>query len=306
MLDQVIKRMLYLIPVILGVILVTFVIIHAIPGNPAEVILGLDATEENVADLEKKMGLDRPFYVQYFRYVNRLLHGDLGYSYRTRRNVIDEVRTRYPNTIKLALVAIAFVIVIGTIAGVLSALKPNSYSDLGIRIFSVLGISLPEFWSGFLLILLFAVSLHWFPSEGKHGFSSYILPAFTLALSSIGMTSRLIRSSLLEVLQEPYIRTARAKGVSKLMVIMRHALKNAMIPALTIFSFQIGRFLGSAVVVETVFNWPGMGRLAIEAIMGRDIPIIQATILILALSYVLINLIADLLYLVLDPRIRYT
>ena len=237
MLDQIIKRMLYLVPVILGVILVTFVIIHAIPGNPAEVILGLDATAENVAELEKKMGLDKPFYVQYFKYLNRLLHGDLGYSYRTRRDVIDEVRTRYPNTIKLALVAIAFVVVIGTIAGIMSALKPNSYSDFGIRTFSVLGISLPEFWSGFLLILLFAVVLKWVPSEGKHGITSYLLPAFTLALSSIGMTSRLIRSSLLEVLQEPYIRTARSKGVSKLMVILRHALKNAMIPALTIFSF---------------------------------------------------------------------
>jgi peptide/nickel transport system permease protein len=305
MLDQIIKRMLYLIPVILGVILVTFVIIHAIPGNPAEVILGLDATAENVAELEKKMGLDKPFHVQYFKYVNRLLHGDLGYSYRTRRDVIEEVRTRYPNTIKLALVAIAFVVVIGTIAGILSALNPNSSWDFGIRSFSVVGISVPEFWSGFLLILLFAVFLQWFPSEGKHGIMSYFLPAFTLSLSSIGMTSRLIRSSLLEVLQEPYIRTARSKGLSKLMVILRHALKNAMIPALTIFSFQIGRFLGSAVVVETVFNWPGMGRLAIEAIMGRDIPLVQATILILALTYVFINLIADLLYLVLDPRIRY-
>jgi ABC-type dipeptide/oligopeptide/nickel transport system permease component len=306
MLDQIIKRMLYLVPVILGVILVTFVIIHAIPGNPAEVILGLDATEENVVELEKKMGLDKPFYVQYLRYINQLLHGDLGYSYRTRRYVIDEVRSRYPNTIKLTLVAIAFVVVIGGIIGIISALKPDSYSDFTLRGFSVLGISLPEFWSGFLLILLFAVYLKWFPSEGKHGITSYLLPAFTLSLSSIGMTSRLIRSSLLEILREPYIRTARSKGVSKVMVVMRHALKNAMIPALTIFSFQIGRFLGSAVVVETVFNWPGMGRLAIEAIMGRDIPLIQATILILALTYVLINLIADLLYLILDPRIRYT
>ena len=295
-----------MVPVILGVILVTFVIIHAIPGNPAEVILGLDATEENVAELEKKMGLDKPFHVQYLRYINQLLHGDLGYSYRTRRYVIDEVRFRYFNTIKLTLVAIALVVVIGGVVGILCALKPDSYSDFTLRGFSVLGISLPEFWSGFLLILLFAVFLKWFPSEGKHGITSYFLPAFTLSLSSIGMTSRLIRSSLLEILREPYIRTARSKGVSRLMVVMRHALKNAMIPALTIFSFQIGRFLGSAVVVETVFNWPGMGRLAIEAIMGRDIPLIQATILILALTYVLINLIADLLYLILDPRIRYT
>ena len=266
--------MLSLIPVILGVILVTFAIIHAIPGNPAEVILGLDATEENVAELEKKMGLDKPFHVQYVRYINQLLHGDLGYSYRTRRYVIDEVRSRYANNIKLTLVAIAFVVVLGGIIGIMSALKPDSYSDFTLRGFSVLGISLPEFWSGFLLILLFAVVLKWFPSEGKHGITSYFLPAFTLSLSSIGMTSRLIRSSLLEILREPYIRTARSKGVSKLMVVMRHALKNAMIPALTIFSFQIGRFLGSAVVVETVFNWPGMGRLAIEAIMGRDIPLI--------------------------------
>ena len=305
MLDQVINRLLYLVPVVLGVILVTFVIIHAIPGNPAEVILGLEATEENVTELEKKMGLDKPFFVQYLKYINQLLHGDLGYSYRTRRWVVDEVRFRYPNTIMLTLVALGLVVVIGGIAGVLCALKPNSFSDFILRGFSVLGISLPEFWSGFLLILLFAVFLKWFPSEGKHGISSFFLPALTLALSSIGMSTRLIRSSLLEILQEPYIRTARSKGVSRLMVVLRHALKNAIIPALTILSFQIGRFLGGAVVVETVFNWPGMGRLAIEAIMGRDIPIIQATILILALTYVVINLIADLLYAILDPRIRY-
>ena len=305
MLDEIIKRILYLIPVILGVIFVTFLIIHAIPGNPAEVILGLDATAENVADLEKKMNLDKPLVVQYVKYITQLLHGDLGYSYRTRRQVVDEVRARYLNTILLTVIALVLALAIGGIVGVFCALKPNSFSDFALRVFSVLGISLPEFWTGFLLILLFAVSLRWFPSEGKHGVSSFFLPALTLSLSSIGMTARLMRSSLLEILREPYIRTARAKGVSKGMIVLRHALKNAMIPALTILAFQIGRFLGGAVVVETVFNWPGMGRLAIEAIMGRDIPVVQTATLILALSYVVINLIADLLYVVLDPRIRY-
>jgi ABC-type dipeptide/oligopeptide/nickel transport system permease component len=305
MLDEIIKRILYLIPVILGVIFATFLIIHAIPGNPAEVILGLDATAENVADLEKMMSLDKPLVVQYVKYIQQLLHGDLGYSYRTRRQVVDEVRARYLNTILLTVIALILALVVGGIVGVFCALRPNSFSDFGLRVFSVLGISLPEFWTGFLLILLFAVYLRWFPSEGKNGISSFFLPAVTLSLSSIGMTARLIRSSLLEILRELYIRTARAKGVSKGMIVLRHALKNAMIPALTILAFQIGRFLGGAVVVETVFNWPGMGRLAIEAIMGRDIPVIQAATLILALSYVIINLIADLLYVVLDPRIRY-
>jgi peptide/nickel transport system permease protein len=305
MLGEIIRRVLYLIPVILGVIFATFLFIHAIPGNPAEVILGLDATAENVAELEKKMNLDKPLMVQYVMYINQLLHGDLGYSYRTRRQVVDEVRARYLNTILLTVIALVLALVIGGIVGVFCALKPNSFSDFALRGFSVLGISLPEFWTGFLLILLFAVSLRWFPSEGKHGVSSFFLPALTLSLSSIGMTARLMRSSLLEILREPYIRTARAKGVSKGMIVLRHALKNAMIPALTILAFQIGRFLGGAVVVETVFNWPGMGRLAIEAIMGRDIPVVQTATLILALSYVVINLIADLLYVVLDPRIRY-
>jgi len=305
MIDLIVKRMFSLIPVILGVIFVTFIIIHAIPGNPAEIILGIDATEENIAKLEEKMGLNKSLFVQYVIYVNQLLHGDLGYSYRTDRRVVDEIRSRYPNTIMLSAVALVFALVTGTIIGVTCALKPNSFSDVFLKGFSVLGISLPEFWSGFLLMLLFAVYLHWLPAVGKHGISSFILPGITLAFSSIGMTARLIRSSLLEILQEPYVRTARSKGVSKVMIVIRHALKNAMIPAITILAFQIGRFLGGAVVVETVFNWPGMGRLAIDSILSRDIPLIQATILILALTYVLINLIADLLYAVLDPRVRY-
>ncbi len=305
MLDQIIKRLLFLIPILLGVVLVTFIIIHAIPGNPAVVILGLDATPENVAKLEKKMGLDKPLTTQYFIYVKQLLKGDLGYSYRTDRTVFTEIRTRYPNTISLAVVAFVFMLILGGIAGVFCAIKQNSKTDFVLRGISVLGISLPEFWSGFLFILLFAVYLRWFPSEGKHGVLSFVLPAFTLSLSGIGMATRLVRSSLLEILQQPYIRAARAKGVSQTMVILRHALKNAMIPAVTIMGFQLGRFLGGAVVVETVFNWPGMGRLAVEAILGRDIPMVQATILMLALTYVIINLITDLVYVVLDPRIRY-
>ncbi|MBW1800793.1 MAG: ABC transporter permease [Deltaproteobacteria bacterium] len=306
MLNEIVKRFLYLIPIILGVIFLSFIIMHAIPGNPAEVILGLDATPENVAKLEKEMGLDKPLLVQYALYIKRLLHGDLGYSYRTERTVSEEIRQRYPNTIMLAAVALLFVLFFGGITGIFCALKPNSKSDFLLRGVSVIGISLPEFWSGFLFILLFAVYLHWLPSEGKYGLTSFILPGFTLALSGIGMTSRLIRSSLLEVLKEPYIRTARSKGVSKLMIVIRHALKNAMIPAITIMGFQLGRFLGSAVVVEMVFNWPGMGRLAIEGIMGRDVPVVQAAILLLALTYVVINLIADILYIILDPRIRYS
>ena len=305
MLDQVIKRLLFLIPILLGVVLVTFIIIHAIPGNPAQVILGLDATPENVAKLEKRMGLDKPLTTQYFIYVKQLLKGDLGYSYRTDRTVFTEIRTRYPNTISLAVVAFVFMLILGGIAGVFCAIKQNSKTDFVLRGISVLGISLPEFWSGFLFILLFAVYLKWFPSEGKHGLLSFVLPAITLSLSGIGMATRLVRSSLLEILQQPYIRAARAKGVSQTMVILRHALKNAMIPAVTIMGFQLGRFLGGAVVVETVFNWPGMGRLAVEAILGRDIPMVQATILMLALTYVIINLITDLVYVVLDPRIRY-
>jgi peptide/nickel transport system permease protein len=305
MFNEIIRRLLYLVPIVLGVIFLTFIIIHAIPGNPAEVILGLDATPENVAKLEKKMGLDKPIVVQYLLYLKRLVQGDLGYSYRTDRTVASEIRSRYPNTIMLAAVALLFVVFFGGIAGIFCALKPNSMTDFFMRGVSVIGISVPEFWSGFLFILLFSVYLHWLPSGGMYGPGSFILPALTLSLSGIGMTSRLIRSSLLEVLKEPYIRTARSKGVSRLMIVLRHALKNAMIPAVTIMGFQLGRFLGSAVVVEIVFNWPGMGRLAIEGIMGRDLPVVQAAILILALTYVLINLAADVLYIVLDPRIRY-
>jgi peptide/nickel transport system permease protein len=306
MLAEILRRFIYMIPIVLGIVFIAFLIIHAIPGNPAEVILGLDATPENVAKLEKKMGLDKPLIVQYGIYIKQLLHGDLGYSYRTERTVAEEIRQRYPNTIKLAAVALLFVLFFGIITGIFSALKPNSSSDFLLRGVSVMGISVPEFWSGFLFILLFSVYLRWLPSEGKYGLYSYLLPAFTLSLSGIGMTSRLIRSSLLEVLKAPYIRTARSKGVSKLMIVIRHALKNAMIPTITIMGFQFGRFLGSAVIVEIVFNWPGMGRLAIEGILGRDLPVVQAVILLLALTYIMINLIADILYIILDPRIRYS
>jgi len=305
MISEIIKRILYLIPVTLAVIFITFIVIYSIPGNPAEVILDLEATKENVAALEKEMGLDQPLYVQYVIYINKLLHGNLGYSYRTRRSIAGEVRSYYPNTIILAVFALVLAVVIGGIVGILSALRPNSYLDFAFRGFSVLGISVPEFWFGFLLILFFAVFLRWFPSEGKHGISSCFLPALTLSFSAIGTIARLLRTSLLEIFHEPYIRAARAKGASNVMIVFRHALKNAMIPAITVLGFMMGRFLGGAVVVETVFNWPGMGRLAVDAILGRDIPLIQATILILALTYIIINLMVDLLYLTLDPRIRF-
>jgi peptide/nickel transport system permease protein len=305
MLSEIIKRILYLIPITLAVIFITFIVIYSIPGNPAEVILDIEATKENVAALEKEMGLDQPLYVQYVMYINKLLHGNLGYSYRTRRSIAGEVRSYYPNTIILAVFALVLAVVIGGIIGIVSALRPNSYIDFICRGFSVLGISVPEFWFGFILILFFAVFLRWFPSEGKHGISSCVLPAITLSFSAMGTVSRLLRNSLLEILHEPYIRAARAKGASNVMIVFRHALKNAMIPAITVLGFMMGRFLGGAVVVETVFNWPGMGRLAVDAILGRDIPLIQATILILALTYIIINLIVDLLYLILDPRIRY-
>jgi peptide/nickel transport system permease protein len=305
MISEIVKRILYLIPVTLAVIFITFIVIYSIPGNPAEVILDLEATKENVAALEKEMGLDQPLYVQYVMYVNKLLHGNLGYSYRTRRMIAGEVRSYYPNTIILAVFALVLAIVVGGIVGIVSALRPNSYVDFILRGFSVLGISVPEFWFGFILILFFAVFLRWFPSEGKHGISSCVLPAITLSFSAMGSIARLLRNSLLEIFHEPYIRAARAKGASNVMIVFRHALKNAMIPAITVLGFMMGRFLGGAVVVETVFNWPGMGRLAVDAILGRDIPLIQATILILALTYIIINLIVDLLYLTLDPRIRY-
>lgn len=306
MLTEILRRFLYLIPIVLGVIFLSFIIIHAIPGNPAEVILGLDATPENVAKLEREMGLDRSILVQYYLYVKRLLHGDLGFSYRTRRTVASEISQRYPNTLSLAFVALLLMVFLGVTMGVLCALKPNAGTDFLLRGVSVLGISLPEFWSGLLFILLFSVHLQWLPSEGKYDWTSFILPGFTLALSGIGMSTRLVRSSLLEVLRENYIRTARSKGAPEVVIVMVHALKNAMIPTITIMGFQLGRFLGSAVVVETVFNWPGMGRLAIDGIMGRDVPVVQATILLLALTYVFINLLTDILYILLDPRIRYS
>jgi ABC-type dipeptide/oligopeptide/nickel transport system permease component len=285
---------------------VSFVILHSIPGDPAQVIAGLDGTEEVLKKIRSDLELDKPLPTQYFIFVKRfLIHGDLGYSYRTRRPVSKEIKARFPNTAMLAGAGLTIAIFIGMLCGIICAIKHNSKLDRILTLSTLIGISTPTFWSGLLFMILFSVYLGWFPAGGLAGPRSIILPAITLALPASAVITRMVKVSLLEVLHENYIRTAKAKGLSPIRVILTHALKNALIPTVTVMGLQFGYLLGGSVIVETVFSWPGMGQLIITGILGRDYSMVQGAILIIALSFVLINLFVDILYTYLDPRIQY-
>ena len=306
MVAYILRRIILIIPIVLGVTLVSFIILHSIPGDPAEVIAGMDGTKEILEKIRADLGLDKPLPVQYLIFIkNILLHGDFGYSYRTQRPVSQEIKGRFINSIKLGVTAIVIAILIGLICGTLSAIKENSKLDRFFTISSLISLSTPTFWSGLLLIIFFSVYLKWLPAGGMSGLKSYILPAIALGLPASAVIIRMVRTSLLEVLHENYIRTAKAKGLSPLRVILRHALKNALIPTVTIIGLQFGWLLGGTVVVETVFSWPGMGQLIITGILGRDYPMVQGAIIVLAFAFICINLFVDILYTYLDPRIQY-
>jgi peptide/nickel transport system permease protein len=302
----ILRRIILIIPIVLGVTLVSFIILHSIPGDPAEVIAGLDGSKEILEKIRADLGLDKPLSVQYLVFIkNILIHGDFGYSYRTRRPVSQEIKGRFVNSIKLGVTAITFAIIIGLFCGILSAVKENSKLDRFFTISSLISLSTPTFWSGLLLIIFFSVYLKWLPAGGMSGLKSYLLPAIALGLPASAVIIRMVRTSLLEVLHENYIRTAKAKGLSPLRVIIRHGLKNALIPTVTIIGLQFGWLLGGTVVVETVFSWPGMGQLIITGILGRDYPMVQGAIIVLAFAFICINLFVDILYVYLDPRIQY-
>lgn len=298
------QRLLIAIPTLLLVTLLVFMIVHLIPGDPAQILAGDMATPQAVAELRAQWGLDRPLPVQYLAYLKNLIAGDLGRSTATRNPVTREIGDRYPTTLGLAASGIVVAAFLGLGAGVLAATKPFSRWDYGSMILALTGVSTPVFWSGLILILIFSVWLGWLPSGGTGSLRHMILPAFSLGLFDAGVIARQSRAGLLDVLGQDYIRTARAKGLAERMVVIRHAFKNAVIPVVTVIGMQFGRMLGGAVLVESVFSLPGIGRLLITAISQRDYPVIQGICLLLAASFVLINLAVDVAYGFLDPRIR--
>jgi peptide/nickel transport system permease protein len=301
----VVRRVLMLVPVLFGVSLIIFSILKFIPGDPARVMAGMDASQEDVENVRRQLGLDQPLYVQYGRFIGNALAGDFGRSIRSRRPVGEEIANTLPATIQLAVLSMVLATAFGGVLGVIAATRQYTIWDSLTMVLSLLGISVPIFWLGLMLILVFAVQLGWLPAQGRGGPENLILPSVTLGAASAGIIARMMRSSMLEVLRQDYVRTARAKGLGERFVVLRHALKNAAIPAVTVIGLQFGYLLGGAVITETVFAWPGMGRLVVEGIKFRDYPVVQSGILLLALVFSLVNLAVDLLYAYLDPRIRY-
>jgi peptide/nickel transport system permease protein len=301
----ILHRMATLIPVLFGVSVIVFSILKFVPGDPALQVGGLDASPEDLAAIRQQLGLDRPVHVQYLYFVGNALRGDFGKSIRSNRPVLEEMWSRIPNTVVLTAVAMIFAILLGTGLGILAAVRQYSLWDNLAMATAMLGISVPIFWLGLMLMLLFAVELRWFPTAGTGTALHLVLPALTLGAASAAIIARQVRSAMLEVLRQDYVRTARAKGLKPRKVILRHALTNALIPAVTIIGLQFGYLLAGAVVTETVFAWPGVGRLLVDAIKFRDFPVVQATILWLALIFSAVNLAVDVLYGYLDPRIKY-
>jgi len=301
----VIRRLIGLIPVLLGVIFVTMLTIELIPGDPVAIMLGENAREEQVEALRKHLGLDQPLPVRYEKYVGNVLTGDLGRSIQTNRSVLAEIIDVWPNTLLLAIAAMALAIVVGITVGVISAVRPYGLIDTVARVLALIGLSMPIFWLGLVLLYAFAYYFRLFPVGGTGSARHYVLPAVALATPSIGVLSRMTRSSLLEVMGEDFIRTARAKGLKGAKVITGHALRNAMIPVMSVIGLQFGQLLGGAVLTETVFSWPGLGRLTVRGIFARDYVLVQGAVLTFAMAFVFINLLIDLSYAYIDPRIHY-
>jgi peptide/nickel transport system permease protein len=291
--------------VLLGVSIVAFFMIRLVPGDPAELIADQWATKEDIERIRKDMGLDKPVAVQYMIYMGRLMHGDLGNSVITKIPVTEEIAAKFPSTVKLAITATIIALVIGGLAGIISAVRPYTIFDNTAMILALLGVSTPAFWLGLMFMLVFSVKLGWFPAIGAATPKHLVLPSTTLALVTAGVIARQSRSSMLETLQDDYIVTARSKGLRERVIVYRHALRNALIPVVTIVGLQFGHLLGGAVLVESVFGWPGMGRLLVDAIFTRDYPIIQGAVLMFAVTFALVNLGVDLVYGLIDPRISY-
>ncbi|REJ36123.1 MAG: peptide ABC transporter [Bacillota bacterium] len=301
----VLKRLLMLVPVVLGVSVIVFGLLYLTPGDPALLMLGEHAPQEQYLALREKLGLDLPVHIQYLRWLGRALQLDLGDSIRSSRPVTEEIATRLPATAELAVLAVLVATLIGIPAGVISATRPNSWLDNILTVLALAGVSMPVFWQGLMLIIIFSVYLGWLPPSGRlGGWEYFVLPVITLGTSAAASITRMTRATMLEAIHEDYVRTARAKGLNERRVIYRHALRNALLPVVTIIGLEFGNLMAGAVITETIFAWPGIGRLAVDAIRTRDYPVVQGVVMTFALSYVLINLIVDLLYAYLDPRLR--
>ena len=304
MLKYISKRIVYLIPVLIGIVFLVFTIMYFSPGDPAKLILGDRAPEEQVAALRHELGLDLPYYQQLFNYIKNAIHGDFGNSYQLRMPVWDIIKLRFPLTLQLTTFTMLIAVLIGVPVGILSAVKQYSVIDAFSVIFALLMASIPAFWLGMLLMLLFSLNLGWLPSSGYEGVKWLILPSITLGFINCATIMRMTRSSMLEVVRQDFIRTARAKGATEKRVVFRHALKNAIIPVITVVGTAFGSSLGGAVVTETVFGLPGMGTQIITAIRQKDNPVVLASVIVIALAFSLVNLIVDILYTYVDPRIR--
>jgi peptide/nickel transport system permease protein len=298
------RRLVLLIPVMLGVSFLVFTIMFFTPGDPAKILLGERAPEEEIRALREEMGLNDPFFVQYGRFIFNALRGDLGRSLTTRQPAALELFARFPATMQLAAAAVLVAVLMGIPIGIISATRQYSVFDGASMALALVGVSMPNFWQGIMMVLLFSILLRWFPSSGYGTFAHLIMPALTIGTSSAATITRMTRSSMLEVVRQDYIRTARAKGLSERVVIMRHALKNALIPIVTVIGLQFGYLLGGAVLTETIFSWPGVGRLMVDAIRQRDYPVVQGGVLLLALTFSVVNLFVDVLYAYIDPRIK--
>ena len=281
-----------------------FILSH-LSGDPARLMVPPEATNEDIETLRHALGLDRPLHIQYLDFIVHAIQGDFGTSLWQKLPTTQLILERFPATLELALTAVILSIIVSIPLGIIAAVKKDSLQARSAMLFSVIGQSVPNFWLGIMMIYLFAVTLHWLPSSGRGTWQHLIMPAITLAIFPTARLSRLTRSSMLEVMNTPYIRTARAKGLSERVIIIRHGLKNAAIPLLTIVSLEIGALLGGAIIIETVFSWPGLGRLVVQAVFARDFPLVQAAVFFIATIFILINLVTDLLYAVIDPRIQY-
>jgi len=298
------RRLLTLLPTLLGVVTLVFAFLHLVPGDPVDVMLGETAVAADKAALRAELGLDRPVLEQYGAYLGGIVHGDLGRSFSYRKPVREVIAGRLPATLQLAGCALVVAVCVAFPLGVLAAVRRDTALDRGSLVASLLGVSMPNFWLGPLLILLFSVHLRWFPVSGREGWTSVVLPAITLGTGLAAILSRMLRSSLVEVLGSEYLAAARARGVGEGKVIWVHALRNACLPVITLLGLQLGSLLSGAVITEAVFAWPGIGTLLLQALQGRDYPLAQGCVLVISLGYVGANLLADLLYRVADPRVR--
>ena len=305
MLAYVVRRFAEMVPTLVGVSIVVFMIVRMVPGDPARIIAGVEASEADVMNIRRQLGLTDSLPQQYARFLRGAVTGDFGRSLKNRQPVLAIVAQQLPYTVQLAVASLVVTLSLGLSTGVLAAVKRGTVLDSGSMVLALLGVSMPSFWLGLMMIFLFAVTLRWLPTSGAGSLRHLIMPAITLGVGSVGIVARMTRASLLEVLSQDFVRTAVAKGLHRRAVVMKHALRNAMIPTATIVGVQIGTLLAGSVVTETVFAWPGAGRLLVDSVAFRDYPLIQATILLFALVFMLASLVVDLSYAMLDPRIRY-